>query len=108
MRTIKFRGQDQSGNWVFGYLVRKPYAEFSIIDKDGNEHSNVVPESIAQFIGRDKNGKEIYECDQVSYGYNDKTYTSTITLHPHTWSGDVEKVRTKDEEFLLSRYALVE
>ena len=109
MRKIKFRGQTESGAWVFGYLIRKPYTDFSIIDKDGVEHENVKTDSIAQFVGVDKNGAEVYEGDEVAYEYDGRIHKSIIALHPHTWakSVNIEEARTKDEEFLLKLYTLV-
>lgn len=102
MRKIKFRGQTENGVWVSGYLVRKPYTNFSIVDKDGIEHENINVNTIAQFIGTDKTGLEIYEGDSVIYECDGIKYKSTITLQPRTWakSVDLDTVREKDEEFL--------
>lgn len=110
MRKIKFRGQTENGEWVFGYVTRKPYVKFSIIDKDGVEHENIKAESIAQFVGKDKNSDEIYEGDSVAYEYDGRIHKSTITLHPHTWakSVNIDEARQKDEEFLLKLYALAD
>lgn len=58
-RPIKFRGRViNTGEFVFGDLA---HTEVGILI-DGRE---VDPESIAQFVGHDKNGAEVYEGDIV-------------------------------------------
>ena len=70
MRTIKFRGRDINGNFVYGFLTKKKIrssGEIRYAIATGNctagETIPVNENSIAQFIGLDSAGNEIYEGD---------------------------------------------
>lgn len=63
MREIKFRGKTFGGDLIFGDLIHCPNDKVSI--SDGFEQRFVLPESVAQLIGYDANGKEIYSDDKV-------------------------------------------
>lgn len=65
MRPIKFRGRDlDSGEYVFFNLedilldVAGSYSEYVGLH-------NIDPDSVAQLVGYDANGKEVYEGDTV-------------------------------------------
>ena len=59
MKTIKFRGKRvDNGDLIYGDIA---HTEIGILMK-GFE---VDPESVAQFVGYDKNGAEVYEGDTV-------------------------------------------
>lgn len=81
MRTIKFRGKNADGKWVYGSLVTDKYlrsdgTEFDVAfisdlpcmeqphDMWTARMHRVDPESVGQFTGAtDKNGNDIYEGD---------------------------------------------
>ena len=68
MRTIKFRGKNLDGEWVYGFYVEEERQTLNGFEKkhfivnDGYDY--VRPETICQFTGLyDKDGKEICEGD---------------------------------------------
>lgn len=69
MRPIKFRGRrNDNGELVYGSYVREVYSDIgtihAIIDEGGEEFL-VDENSVAQLVGYDKNGAEVYEGDTV-------------------------------------------
>lgn len=71
MRLIKFRGHalyDSCGQSVdkivYGDFVQE-YDKVDIADWDDGDIYEVTPESVAQLIGIDANGREVYEGDTV-------------------------------------------
>ena len=75
MRIVKFRGKRRdNGELIYGDLLH--YGKYetcirSYLFPDKNSFSTlpVDPESVAQFVGYDKNGKEIYSDDTVVNAY---------------------------------------
>jgi len=69
MREIKFRGLRKYGKgWVYGSFIHNSIDCPCIIDHDAEQYE-IIPESVGQYTGlKDKNGKEIYECDSTKEG----------------------------------------
>lgn len=61
-RPIKFRGRDIRGRTLFGDIRHNNGGCFMF---DGDFWYEVDSDSIAQLVGYDKDGKEIYEGDTV-------------------------------------------
>ncbi|MBR2734448.1 MAG: hypothetical protein IKG61_01370 [Selenomonadaceae bacterium] len=75
MRPIKFRGRDKNGKFRYG--------DFNDIDL-GTIFADVDEDSIAQFVGYDANGNEVYEGDTIEF--NGGTYTARLEEY---WDGDI-------------------
>ena len=83
MRPIKFRGRDLAGKMRFGHYAitsGRPY----IIE----EHvwCEVYPESVAQLVGYDADGREVYEGDELISV--DGNYEDTAKLISNVCSDD--------------------
>lgn len=88
-REIKFRGFSADSNkWIYGYL-NKPFDDVTqIIEKipsNASQMSLVVNGSEGQFTGLiDKNGRNIYEGDIISYREHIK-YLQSSFIGEVTW-----------------------
>lgn len=73
MRDIKFRGRVpendafDGGKTVYGYLVVYDSGIYThwLIRPNKERNCPVLPESVAQLVGYDSNGREVYEGDIV-------------------------------------------
>ena len=75
---IKFRGRDvKTGELVYGSFCRP---DGIIPDWNPNIEHTVEPGSVAQLVGYDKNGDEVYEGDVVEFDIEDPQ-DHTKTLH---------------------------
>lgn len=81
MKTIKFRGKCLDiGKFVYGDLVQSPTGAVLINERKGAIPAKyVAPETVAQFVGYDKSGKEVYEGDKLTDKYG---YILTARLRP--------------------------
>ncbi|MBR4382872.1 MAG: hypothetical protein IKP64_04875, partial [Selenomonadaceae bacterium] len=68
-RPIKFRGRDKNGKFRYG--------DFNDIDL-GTIFADVDEDSIAQLVGYDANGKEIYEGDKVTSEVYEGEYVARL------------------------------
>lgn len=76
MRAIRFRGKDENGKWVYGFLsMENMMLQIQGFDiyRDGDDCFQkrfVDPETVGQYIGQlDIMGNEIYEGDIIVYAY---------------------------------------
>ena len=66
MREILFRGKTKSGEWHFGFFIKRK--GIANIFKNGMLYE-VEPETIGQFTGiTDKNGVKVFEGDILLFG----------------------------------------
>ena len=73
MREILFRGQTKSGEWHFGFFIKRK--GIANIFKNGMLYE-VEPETVGQFTGKhDTKGKMIFEKDKIKWAGEDTIYT---------------------------------
>ena len=71
LESIKFRGKKLNGQYIYGWFAMKfndngDYVPVIIWDAENPAYySEVEPNSVAQLIGYDSNGKEVYEGDKL-------------------------------------------
>lgn len=64
MKTIKFRGRDAYGKLHYGDLWQRTDGMI-LFDHDETVWQRVHPESVAQLVGFDSDGNEVYEGDTL-------------------------------------------
>ena len=95
MHTIKFRGRDMNGHFVYGLLTKKKIrssGEVVFAIAKSEKQSETIPvneDSIAQLVGYDSDGREVYEGDYVYV----RTNRGNITFKPATMI-DIHLVHT--------------
>lgn len=99
MKQIKFRGRVpesdkiDGGKIVYGSLVEHRYERnrYWIYPLDGDCNYPVETETVAQLVGYDSNGNEVYEGDVLVDGDGDEVVAklhSVICWAPHNESAD--------------------
>lgn len=79
MREIKFRGREvDTGRVVYGdFIHRGPEAGRPGIIDDEDFYHEVDPDTVAQLIGHDSQGREVYEGDKLADEMGNE-YTATL------------------------------
>ena len=69
MEKIKFRGMTEDGKYIFSnsiqFDVDSKGRKFCRLKDEFGNWLYVAPDSVAQFVGYDADGKEIYEGDKI-------------------------------------------
>ena len=84
-RPIKFRGRDMTGHFVYGLLAKKRIRSsgeivFAIaLSEKQSETIPVNENSIAQLVGFDREGAEVYEGDTITDSRG--TFVAELTLN---------------------------
>ena len=88
-REIKFRGRDiTTGDFVYGDLVHGN--DTPIIRYDGKLWTHVDPDSVAQLVGRDRDGNEFYDGDKFFDSKGDEYIASLESMKRRTTLGFYE------------------
>ena len=87
MRVYKFRGKTfDTGEYVYGDLIQGDNGVYIKRWEDGVE-VEVDNDTIAQLVGLDKNGREVYEGDWVKTPFKEEpvqvSMTSIYTVHEY-------------------------
>lgn len=82
MRTIKFRGVTSKGKIVYGYAFKYFKQKSWYILDERAEQWKIKPESLAQLVGYDANGEEVYEGD-ILLGEHNNEHIAEIYDRPN-------------------------
>ena len=97
---VKFRAKTEKGDFVYGDLIKGHYIEWMPKIKPAKKRSvHVDKDSVAQLIGYDADGKEIYEGDKLILGASE--YIAGVQPVTFTNDGKYFKPEKDFSDFLL-------
>lgn len=77
MQKYKFRGKEiKTGKFVYGDLVNSHSGKTLINERTTVAAKYVDPETVAQLVGYDRNGAEIYEGDLIRSHFGSSCYAT--------------------------------
>lgn len=81
---IKFRGKAENGEYVYGDLMHGNYDESVVHIKPRKKHPfYVYKNSVAQLVGYDADGNEVYEGDKIYDAEHDDTVIAELYANVH-------------------------
>ncbi len=105
MRSIKFRGKDKNGEWVYGYLIKSHGSTYIIpvynksdavgsLDFIQKNIIKVDPETVGQYIGRtDKHQEKIFEGEKLHSKYRNGSWSGVVKHNEYNGGYHIELLK---------------
>lgn len=106
MKPYTYRGETEEGKLVYGYFLVNSNNRVCIYDPEIGDIP-IIPETVVQFVTKDKNKKDIYRGDETNKGiaiaaFKDWVWTykkDDSTYHWHiNIKEDIELIEGKEDE----------